>query len=70
MLSTLKLSSTTPIGKDENKKILIILSSLFESNDSYDFREPVDWKSMGLTDYPSTIKHPMDLSTVNKKYKD
>lgn len=25
---------------------------------------------MGLTDYLSIVKHPMDLSTVNKKFKD
>ena len=23
---------------------------------------------MGLTDYPVVVKHPMDLSTVNKKF--
>jgi hypothetical protein len=38
-----------------------------DHSDSHDFREPVDWKGMGLTDYPLVVKHPMDLSTVNKK---
>jgi Bromodomain len=33
------------------------------------FREPVDWKSLGLYDYPQIIKHPMDLGTVKKKLK-
>ncbi|KAJ8600459.1 hypothetical protein CTAYLR_001457 [Chrysophaeum taylorii] len=28
------------------------------------FREPVDWRSLGLYDYPQIIKKPMDLSTV------
>lgn len=62
--SSLKLDLTTKIGKEELRRIRIILTSLIESNDSCDFREPVDWKGMGLTDYPSIIKHPMDLSTV------
>jgi len=36
------------------------------------FREPVDWKNLGLLDYPSIVKHPMDLGTIrvqiNPKY--
>lgn len=28
------------------------------------FREPVDWRGLGLYDYPQIIKKPMDLSTV------
>jgi len=27
---------------------------------------PVDWKGMGLFDYPTLIKKPMDLGTVKK----
>ena len=30
------------------------------------FRVPVDWKGMGLFDYPTLIKKPMDLGTVKK----
>jgi hypothetical protein len=47
----------------------IVINCLCESNDSFDFREPVDWKGMGLTDYPNIIKHPMDLSTALKRLK-
>jgi hypothetical protein len=43
---------------------------LYEASDSFDFREPVDWKGMGLTDYLSIVKYPMDLSTVMKKLKE
>lgn len=28
------------------------------------FLEPVDWKGLGLTDYPIVIKQPMDLGTI------
>ena len=70
MRSSLKLTSSTKIGKEELRKLKIIINCLYESNDSFDFREPVDWKGMGLTDYTSIIKHPMDLSTVLKRLKE
>lgn len=44
MLSSLKLGSRTILGKEETKKVNTILMSLMDSNDSYDFRQPVDWK--------------------------
>jgi hypothetical protein len=34
-----------------------------------DFLKPVDYKGLGLDDYPMIIKHPMDISTVKKKLK-
>ena len=49
---------------------------LFDNNDSYDFRQPVDYiginkglleKDLGLTDYPNVVKTPMDLGTVREK---
>lgn len=50
---------------------------LIHHNDSIDFREPVDWKGiyfhikgLQLTDYLDIVKHPMDLGTVNNKFKD
>lgn len=30
------------------------------------FLEPVNWKALGLYDYPTIIKRPMDISTVKK----
>jgi hypothetical protein len=27
----------------------------------------VDWKGLGLADYPQIVKQPMDLSTVMKR---
>ena len=67
MLSSLKLESSTPLGKEELKKVNIILQSLFNNNDSVEFRQPVDWKGFGLTDYPIIVKTPMDLGTIRKK---
>lgn len=70
MRSSLKLTSNSKIGKEEVKKIKIIINCLYESNDSMDFREPVDWKGMGLTDYLNIVTNPMDLSTISKKFKE
>lgn len=38
MRSSLKLNSNTKLGKEELKKIRIIINCLSESNDSFDFR--------------------------------
>jgi len=32
-----------------------------------EFRQPVDWKALGLLDYPTVVTQPMDLSTVKSK---
>ena len=37
-----------------------------ENPSSYEFRDPVPWKELGLNDYPEIIKKPMDLSTCRK----
>lgn len=37
---------------------------MLASADSLAFREPVDWRGLGLTDYPAIIKRPMDLGTI------
>ena len=77
MLSTLKLASKTPLGKEEFKKAKTILQSLYDNHESFDFRLPVDWKGncevmlgMGLLDYAFLIKHPMDLGTIDTKLKE
>eukprot|EP00924_Labyrinthula_sp_SR-Ha-C_P003801 maker-scaffold_3-snap-gene-5.0-mRNA-1 protein AED:0.03 eAED:0.03 QI:121/1/1/1/0.5/0.66/3/62/221 len=53
-----------PYDLQQCKKILEDLQNdpLLEA-----FYYPVDWKSLGLEDYPLLVKHPMDLSTVRKK---
>jgi hypothetical protein len=77
MLSTLKLSSKTFLGKDEIKKVKTILQALNDCSESFDFRNPVDWKGspppnsgLELLDYCFLIKNPMDLGTVGHKLKD
>ena len=43
-----------------------MVSEIEEEPKSYEFREPVPWKELGLTDYPEIVKNPMDLRTVRK----
>jgi hypothetical protein len=51
--------------KDEFQKLH---QKLVSRKDSEFFREPVDWKQLGLDDYPLIIKTPMDLFTVKNKF--
>eukprot|EP00428_Durinskia_dybowskii_P067552 CAMPEP_0170373102 /NCGR_PEP_ID=MMETSP0117_2-20130122/9898_1 /TAXON_ID=400756 /ORGANISM="Durinskia baltica, Strain CSIRO CS-38" /LENGTH=241 /DNA_ID=CAMNT_0010627987 /DNA_START=27 /DNA_END=749 /DNA_ORIENTATION=- len=44
-----------------------IVCSMMSRPESLAFREPVDWKGLGLVDYLSIVKQPMDLGTVKSK---
>jgi len=44
-----------------------LVSQFYAKADAEPFREPVDWQSLGLFDYPQVIKKPMDLGLVKKK---
>ena len=54
------------MGREEHKKVSQLLQSLIDSQDSFDFRAPVDYLGLGLLDYPVVVKRPMDLGTVRK----
>ena len=56
----------TEIAKDDHTRLKECLNDIEEDPKSYEFREPVPWKELGLTDYPEIIKKPMDLRTVRK----
>lgn len=43
------------------------LSQLEKEPNIGPFIDPVDWKGLGLDDYPKIVKKPMDLSTVRQK---
>lgn len=38
-----------------------------DTHDSMEFRQPVDFKALGLHDYLDVVKKPMDLGTVQRK---
>jgi len=44
-----------------------LVAQIYAKADAEPFREPVDWKSLGLFDYPQIIKKPMDLGQVKRK---
>jgi hypothetical protein len=46
-----------------------IIDWLMKRPDSADFREPLDWRGLGLNDYPKVIEKPMDLGTVKQNIK-
>ncbi|CAM9471612.1 unnamed protein product, partial [Choristocarpus tenellus] len=43
-----------------------VVGSLLTRSESAAFREPVDWRGLGLPDYPIVVKRPMDLGTVKR----
>eukprot|EP00607_Mallomonas_marina_P004145 CAMPEP_0182425486 /NCGR_PEP_ID=MMETSP1167-20130531/11931_1 /TAXON_ID=2988 /ORGANISM="Mallomonas Sp, Strain CCMP3275" /LENGTH=230 /DNA_ID=CAMNT_0024606255 /DNA_START=128 /DNA_END=820 /DNA_ORIENTATION=+ len=49
---------------DEVHKLVLAIIARPESGP---FREAVDWRGLGLVDYPTIIKHPMDLGTIKTK---
>lgn len=53
---------TLPPFKTE--KLLNFLEELFQKKESLEFRNPVNYTYLGLTDYPKIIKTPMDLTTL------
>lgn len=44
-----------------------IIDKLYSRHDAAPFREPVNWRELGLFDYPELIKRPMALSDVKAK---
>ncbi|CAJ1924093.1 unnamed protein product [Cylindrotheca closterium] len=46
------------------------VQSIAQRTEAEPFRTPVQWKEIGLYDYPQIIDKPMDLGTVKKKITD
>ena len=44
-----------------------LVKSLMKRSQGVHFSRPVEWKKMGLVDYPKLIKEPMDLGTVSER---
>ncbi|OMJ93626.1 hypothetical protein SteCoe_3321 [Stentor coeruleus] len=57
------------LSREESNRIQNLIKYLEEQNESMNFLQPLDYKSLGLDDYPLIIKKPMDLSTVKKNLK-
>ncbi|CAO3667670.1 unnamed protein product [Rhizopus microsporus] len=53
--------------RDQIKYCGAIMRNLKKHRDAAPFLQPVDYLKLNIPDYPKIIKHPMDLSTIDKK---
>lgn len=51
------------------KDCLKVLQKCFQHKFAWPFREPVDPVKYNIPDYPKIIRHPMDLKTLETKFK-
>lgn len=58
---------TTPLTLAQHKYLSKIVGSLLKSNNSFNFREPVDVVRFNIPHYHQVIAYPMDLGTVSTK---
>lgn len=56
-----------PMDEPLLRKCDQLVKSLMKRSQGVHFSRPVEWKKMGLTDYPKLIKEPMDLGTVAER---
>lgn len=61
------ITDKSEIRKEDVKRLKDIINEIEDDPKSYEFREPVPWKELGLNDYPEIIKKPMDLKTARTK---
>eukprot|EP00908_Phaeocystis_cordata_P001340 Transcript_11421.p1 GENE.Transcript_11421~~Transcript_11421.p1 ORF type:complete len:334 (-),score=185.93 Transcript_11421:186-1187(-) len=52
---------------DELSACKAALKEIRKHKDAAPFLDPVDWKALGIPDYPTIIKRPMDLGTVMQR---
>lgn len=56
-----------PMDEPMARKCDALMKTITKRNQAVHFLKPVDWKKLGLIDYPKLIKQPMDLSTVGDR---
>ena len=44
-----------------------MMKGIMKRTQAAHFSKPVDWKKMGLHEYPRIVKQPMDLGTVQER---
>merc|ERR1719163_1190456 len=67
MAARKKKGPTGTAATEELKSCQSILADTMKKPEAAAFLEPVDWKGLGLRDYPQIIKNPMDLGTIETK---
>ena len=58
---------SSEISKEQKIKLFNLLNTVTSLPEAVYFLEPVNWESLGLTDYPTIITEPKDFSTIRKK---
>ena len=61
------MAYTQKIAADAVLRLKEILTELTEQPSALNFLEPVPWEELGLNNYPSIVKNPMDLRTCRRK---
>ena len=61
------LTDRSEIRPADIKRLKDVINEIEDDPKSYEFREPVPWRELGLSDYPEIIKKPMDLKTTRTK---
>ncbi|KAJ1974487.1 hypothetical protein H4R35_003585 [Dimargaris xerosporica] len=59
--------TSSRMNKEQIKYCQAMIRTLKRQRDAGPFLEPVDPVKLNIPDYPTIIKHPMDLGTVDKK---
>lgn len=54
------------LKKEDTQKVKDLLKSIEDDPNAQPFLNPVDWQELGLHDYPTIVKTPMDFSTLRK----
>ena len=64
-----QLEDNSPTARDLFfiQRLEKVVDFLFKQDIAEPFREPVDWKTMGLPDYPKIVHYPMDLGTIKAR---
>jgi len=69
LLPTIHLPENAPVYDTWIKLAQRILRKLKNNVNGWMFNEPIDPISMGILDYPTIVKKPMDFETVSEKLK-
>ena len=65
--AAVSVNDKSEIRREDIKRLKEIINEIEDDPKSYEFREPVPWRELGLSDYPEIIKKPMDLKTARSK---
>jgi Bromodomain len=67
-MSDSRRSFASASSRDEAlRRINKIVNSFLAKEELTPFREPVDWRSLELFDYPEIIKRQVDLGTIKRR---